>query len=87
MVRALYKYAQGQITTELVVRSGRNWNSFKLLCMSLSPARINVIQLKMKGLEWPQYISHYKSMGMFPDAQGQLTPHSLPDLAESRTHL
>ena len=29
----------------------------------------------MKALEWSQHFSHYKSMGIFPDAQGQLTPH------------
>ena len=27
----------------------------------------------MTALEWSQYFSHYKSMGIFPDAQGQLT--------------
>ena len=31
----------------------------------------------MKALEWSQYFSHYKSMGIFPDAQGQLTHKSL----------
>ena len=35
------------------------------------------IQLKMKVLECSQDFSHYKSMGIFPDAQGQLTPQSL----------
>ena len=40
--------AQGQITPELVVLSGRNSNSFKLLCMSSSPARMKMIQSKMK---------------------------------------
>ena len=30
----------------------------------------------MKALEWPQHISHCKSMGIFPRAQGQLTPQS-----------
>ena len=35
------------------------------------------IQLKMKALECSQDFSHYKSMGIFPDAQGQLTPQSL----------
>ena len=30
----------------------------------------------MKALEWSQHYSHYKSMGIFPDAQGQLTPQS-----------
>ena len=32
---------------------------------------------KMKELEWSQDFSHYKSMGIFQDAQGQLTPQSL----------
>ena len=45
--------------------------------MSLLPARMKKIQLKMKVLECSQDFSHYKSMGIFPDAQGQLTPQSL----------
>ena len=68
--------AQGQITLELVVISGRNLNSSKLSCMSLFPARMRMIDLKMKELECSQDFSHYKSMGIFPDAQGQLTPQS-----------
>ena len=28
------------------------------------------------ALEWPQHFFTYKSMGIFPDAQGQLTPQS-----------
>ena len=32
---------------------------------------------KMKVLEWSQHFSHYKSLGIFPDAQGQLTHKSL----------
>ena len=31
----------------------------------------------MNELGRSQHFSHYKSMGMFPDAQGQLTPQSL----------
>ena len=31
----------------------------------------------MKEIECSQDFSHYKSMGIFPDAQGQLTPQSL----------
>ena len=45
--------------------------------MSSIPARIKKIQLKMKALEWSQDFSHHKSMGIFPDAQGQLTQQSL----------
>ena len=57
--------------------SGRNWNSSKLSCMSLLPTRMKLIHTKMKELEWSQDFSHYKSMGIFQDAQGQLTPQSL----------
>ena len=45
--------------------------------MSSIPARMKKIQLKMKALECSQDFSHYKSIGTFPDAQGQLTPQSL----------
>ena len=57
--------------------SGRNSNSSKLSCMSLLPARMKVIESKMKKLEWSQHFSHYKTMGIFSDAQGHLTPQSL----------
>ena len=45
--------------------------------MSLLPARMRMIESKMKELECSQDFSHYKSMGIIPDAQGQLTPQSL----------
>ena len=32
---------------------------------------------KNDSLEWSQYFYHYKSMGIFTDAQGQLTHKSL----------
>ena len=35
-----------------------------------------MIQSKIKGLEWSQHCSYYKSM-LFSDAQGQLTPQSM----------
>ena len=38
---------------------------------------MRMIESKMKELECSQDFSHYKSMGIFPDAQGQLTPQSL----------
>ena len=52
--------AQGQITLELVVVSGRNLNSSKLSCMSSLPAKMRMIESKMK--ECSQNFSHYKSM-------------------------
>ena len=67
---------QGQITLVLVVVSGRNLNSSKLSCMSSLPVRMKKIKLKMKVLDCSQDFSHYKSMGFYPDAQGQLTLQS-----------
>ena len=68
-----FSYAQGQITLKFVVVAGRNLNSSKLSCMSFLPARMRMIESKMKELECSQDFSHYKSMGIFPDDQGQLT--------------
>ena len=60
--------AQGQINLVLVSVSGRNLNSSKLSCMSSLPARMRMIESKMKELECSQDFSHYKSMGIFPRA-------------------
>ena len=68
---------QGQITLELVVVSGRNLTSSKLSCMSFLPERMRMIDSKMKELECSRDFSHYKSMGIFPDAKGQRTLQSL----------
>ena len=72
VVTTLYiNISDAQITLVLVVVvSGRNLNSPKLSCMSLLPARIRMIKSKMKELECSQDFSHYKSMGIFPEAQG-----------------
>ena len=72
-----FSEAQGQITLESVVVSGRNLYTSKLSCMSSLPARMRMIKSIIKELECSQDFSHYKSMGIFPDAQGQLTPQSL----------
>ena len=69
--------AQGQITLVLVSVSGRNLNSSKISCMSSLPARMRMINSKMKELECSQDFSHYKFMGIFPDDQWQQTPQSL----------
>ena len=69
--------AQGKLTPKSVMESCRNSNSFELLWLLLLSARIKTIHPKMKVLEWSQHFSHYKSMGIFPDAQGQLTHKSL----------
>ena len=60
-----------------MLQISRNSNSSKPSCMSSIPARMKKIQLKMKALECSQDFSHYKSMGIFPDAQKQLTLQSI----------
>ena len=68
---------QGQLTQLFVMGFGRNSNSFKLLWLSLLPAQMKGYMLKihskMKALECSQHFSHYKSMEIFTDVQGQLT--------------
>ena len=77
--------AQVQITLVLVVVSGRNFNSSKLLCMSFLSARMTLIKSKMKELECSQDFSHYKSMGFFRTLEGSLIRSPWSDLTEFRT--
>ena len=72
-----FSHAQGQLTPKSVMESCRNSNSSKLLWLTLLTARMKKINWKMKALDRSQHFSHYKSMGSFPDAQGQLTHKSL----------
>ena len=68
--------AQGQLTPKSVMESGQNSTLSKFLLLSLLPARMKKIHPKMKPLQWSQHVFHYKSMGIFQDDQGQLTPQS-----------
>ena len=72
----VFSHAQGQLTLKSVMESCRNSNPLKLLRLNLLPARMKKIHWKMKALEWSQLFSHYKSMGIFSNAQGQLTHKS-----------
>ena len=69
--------AQEQLTPKSVIESCRNSNSSELIWLVLLSARMKKIHPKMKVLERSQHFSHYKSMGIFLDAQGQLTHKSL----------
>ena len=71
-----FSHPQGKLTPRSVMGSCRNSNPSKLLWLTLLPARMKKIHWKMKALEWSQCISHYKSMGIFPNTQGQLTHKS-----------
>ena len=55
----IFSDAQGQLTPQPLVRSGRISNSFEMLWMSLLSASMKTIQSKMKALEWSQ---HYTSI-------------------------
>ena len=69
--------AQGELTLKSMMESCPNSNSCEILWLVLLSARMKKIHSKMKVLERSQHFSHYKSMGIFPDAQGQLTHNSL----------
>ena len=73
----IFSDARGQLAPKSVMESCQNSNSSELLWLILLSARIKKIHLKIKVLEWSQHFSHYRSMGIFPDAQGQLTHKSL----------
>ena len=66
-----------QLTPKSVMESCQNSNSSELLWLVLLSARMKKIHPKMKVLEWSQHFSHYKSIGIFPKAQGQITHKSL----------
>ena len=72
-----FSHAQGQLTPKSVMEPCRNSTPSKLLWLTVLPARMKKIHWKMKVLEWSQCFSHYKSMGIFPNAQGQLTHKSV----------
>ena len=72
----IFQTPKGSVTPKSVMESCRNSNPSKLLWLNLLPARMKKIHWKMRVLEWSQRFSHYKSMGIFPDAQGQLTHKS-----------
>ena len=50
----IFPDAQGQLTPQSLVRSGRISNSSEMLWMSLLPASMKKIRSKMKALEWTQ---------------------------------
>ena len=54
-----------------VVKSCNFSNSSKLLCMSLLPASMNRIRSRTAEKKPQQHFSHYKSMRIFSDTQGQ----------------
>ena len=68
--------AQGQLTPKSVMESCGNSNPSKLLWLVFLSANMK-IHPDLKALEWSQHFSHYKSMVIYPDAQGQLTHKSL----------
>ena len=58
----IFSDAQGQLTRQSLVRSGRISNSSDILWMSSLPASMKKIRSKMKALEWTQHFPHYNCM-------------------------
>ena len=51
----IFQDAKGQLTPQSIIGSGRISNSFEPLWLSSLSARMKMIILKMKVLEWPQF--------------------------------
>ena len=58
----IYSGAQGQLTLQSVVWSGRISKSFELSCMSSLPARMKRIGWKTAEKKWQHRFSHYSTM-------------------------
>ena len=69
------------ITQSVTMETGhRIWPNFKLiqaLMYAIIPCKYEMDPIKNSRKKWQHRISHYKSMGIFSDAQGQLTPQSV----------
>ena len=74
---SIFLEAQGQLTLWSMVGSGRISKSSKLLCLSSLPARMKRIWWRTAEEKWQHHFSHYRAMGIFSDAQRQLTPQTV----------
>ena len=70
----IFPDAQGQLTPQSLVRSGRISNSSEILWMSSLPASMKKIRSKMKALEWTQHFPHYNSM-VAMETSGRIWPN------------
>ena len=59
----IFPDAQGQLTPQSLVESGRNSNLSEILWLSSLPASMKKIRSKMKALERTQHFPHYNPMG------------------------
>ena len=76
----IFPDAQGQLTLQSLVRSGRISNSSEMLLIFSLPARMKKMRSKMKALECSQHLTHYNPMGAI---RCQLTPEFRSDLAQN----
>ena len=72
-----FSHAQGQLTPK-TVSDGilPKFKHIQAFMADLVTCKNKEDALEMKVLEWSQRVSHYKSMGIFANAQGQLTHKS-----------
>ena len=69
-----FSYAQGQLTLQSLVRSGRISNSSEMLWMFSLPASMKKIRSKMKALECWQHFPHYNPM-VAMETSGRIWPN------------
>ena len=80
----IFPDAQGHLTPQSLVRSGRILNSSEILWMSSLPASMKKIRSKMKALEWTQHFPHYNSM-VAMETSGRIWPNF--DLIQALIHV
>ena len=73
----VFSDAQGQLTPKSLMEILPRFKLIRAFNVGLITCKNEKDPSKMKVLEWSQHFSHYKSMGIFQDAQGQLTHKSL----------
>ena len=83
----IFPDAQGQLTPQSLVWSGRISNSSEMLWMFSLPASMKKIRSKMKALEWTQHFPHYNPFGSYllpwkPEFQ----PYLVQNLMQSIPH-
>ena len=59
----IFQDAQGQLTSQSLIKSGQNSNLSEILWLSSLPASMKKIRSKMKALGWTQHFPHYNPLG------------------------
>ena len=85
---SFFSTTQGHVTPKWLIRSGRNSNLSKILCLSSLPVSLMEIEFGVTDKRWIHpFFSSNKSMGKKISTHGRITPKWIKsDLAQIQTH-